>query len=86
MRQHIANKTFHVEILTPKQNSETLDDDLQKFADKYQKVMDAGYIACITDNPMGLLSFQATEVLPELGLPVKPEQLMIHLNTFHTCS
>jgi methylenetetrahydrofolate reductase (NADPH) len=84
MKSHIDQRVFHVEVLTPKQASETLDDDLQKFADKYTKVMEAGYMACITDNPMGNLSYQATEVLPELGLEVKPEQLMLHLNTFHT--
>ncbi len=84
MQQHIDNKTYHIEILTPKQNSEKLDDDLEKFAEKYTQVLASGNVACITDNPMGLLSFQATEVIPELGLPVEPEQLCIHLNTFHT--
>ena len=84
MKHHIDKRVFHVEVLTPKQASETLEDDLQKFADKYTKVMESGYMACITDNPMGNLSFQATEVLPELGLEVRPEQLMLHLNTFHT--
>ena len=84
MRQHIANKIYHIEILTPKQNSERLDEDLAKFAEKYEKVVSAGYVACITDNPMGLLSFQATDIIPELGLKALPEKLMIHLNTFHT--
>ena len=84
MKHHIANKAYHIEILTPKQNTETLDADLVKFAEKYRTVIDAGYVACITDNPMGLLSFQATDIIPELGLKVVPEQLMIHLNTFHT--
>lgn len=84
MKDHIARRIYHIEVLTPKQASETLDDDLQKFAEKYTKVLEAGYMACITDNPMGNLSFQATEVIPELGLPVPPEQVMIHLNTFHT--
>lgn len=84
MKHHIDKRVFHVEVLTPKQASETLDDDLQKFAEKYTKVIEGGFMACITDNPMGNLSFQATEVLPELGLEVKPEQLMLHLNTFHT--
>jgi len=46
--------------------------------------MDSGYCACITDNAMGLLSFQGTEMIEELNLPVIPEQVMIHLNTFHT--
>jgi methylenetetrahydrofolate reductase (NADPH) len=84
MKHHIDNRIYHVEIPTPKQNTEDLDGDLQKFAEKYEKVMEAGYVACITDNPMGHLSFQATEIIPELGLTMKPEQLMIHLNTFHT--
>ncbi len=84
MQHHIDSKTFHIEILTPKQNSDKLDADLERFADKYTKVIEAGYIACITDNPMGMLSFQATEVISELELPVEPEQLVIHLNTFHT--
>ena len=84
MQHHIDNKIYHIEILTPKQNSEKLEEDLEKFAEKYTAVVGVGYVACITDNPMGLLSFQATDIIPELGLPVKPEQLMIHLNTFHT--
>lgn len=84
MQHHIDNRIFHVEILTPKQDSEKLDTDLERFAKKYRRVMEEGYVACITDNPMGHLSFQATEVIPELELPVEPEQLVIHLNTFHT--
>jgi len=84
MREHIENGVFHVEILTPKQNADDLDAALERFATKYEKVLQAGYVACITDNPMGILSFQATEVISELELPVEPEQLLIHLNTFHT--
>ena len=84
MRDHFAHKICHIEILTPRQNSEKLDDDLAKFAGTYETVAEAGYVACITDNPMGLVSFQATDIIPELGLKVNPEQLMIHLNTFHT--
>lgn len=78
------HEVLHVEILTPKQNAKDLEGDLDKFAEKYTKVIEAGYVASITDNPMGLLSFQATEIIPELELPVDPKQLLIHLNTFHT--
>jgi methylenetetrahydrofolate reductase (NADPH) len=46
--------------------------------------LENGYCACITDNAMGNLSFQGTEMIDVLGLPVEPEQVMIHLNTFHT--
>ncbi|MCK7468647.1 MAG: hypothetical protein MZU91_11410 [Desulfosudis oleivorans] len=51
------------------------------FDDKYRKVVEAGWIVCITDNPMGLLSYGAMETIDLLGLPVRPEQLMVHLNT-----
>ena len=33
---------------------------------------------------MGLLSFQGTEVIEHLGLPVDPQRLCLHLNTFHS--
>jgi methylenetetrahydrofolate reductase (NADPH) len=84
VRYHIQNKIYHVEVLPPKQSTEKLQEDLATFAEKYRRVMDNGYCACITDNAMGLLSFQGTEVIEEMGLPVHPEQVMIHLNTFHT--
>ena len=84
MRGHADGSVYHIEILTPKQSSEALEDELAKFAAKYNTVIGAGYAASIPDNPMGHLSFQATEIIPELGLEVKPDQLMIHLNTFHT--
>lgn len=84
MQYHIQNKIYHVEILPPKQETEKLMDDLQLFTDKYNRVMESGYCACITDNAMGNLAFQGHEMIAELGLSVNPEQVMIHLNTFHT--
>jgi len=80
----IENKVYHVEVVTPKQNTEDLDGDLAKFTEKYSQVMAAGHVVCITDNPMGHVSFQATDIIPELGLPTNSGQLSIHLNTFHT--
>jgi methylenetetrahydrofolate reductase (NADPH) len=77
------DKTFHVELQTPKRSSEDVEKDLLVFEDKYKKVIEAGWIVCITDNPMGLLSYGAMETIDLLGLPVRPEQLMVHLNTFH---
>ncbi|MDR3123270.1 MAG: methylenetetrahydrofolate reductase [Treponema sp.] len=84
MREHIDKRMYHVEILPPKQNSEKLEDDLRAFAEKFNRVMDSGYCACITDNAMGLLSFQGHETIKHLGLHVLPEQVMLHLNTFHS--
>ncbi len=83
VERDIRQKIYHAEILTPKQNTADLEGDLEKFAQKFNQVMDAGFTACITDNPMGHLSFQATDIIPELGLKVRPDQLSIHLNTFH---
>lgn len=84
IEDHIKNKMYHVEILPPKQDSEKLEADLELFAQKYNRVMESGYCACITDNAMGNLAFQGSEIIEELGLKVNPDQVMIHLNTFHT--
>ncbi len=83
MLHHIHNKTYLVEVLPPKQDSENLEADLEKFTHRYVKVINGGYCVCITDNTMGHLSFQGTEIIEEFELPVLPEQVMIHLNTFH---
>jgi len=84
VQYHTDQKIFHVELQTPKRSSEDIEKDLRTFDEKYRKVVEAGWIVCITDNPMGLLSYGATETIDLLGLPVHPEQLMVHLNTFHT--
>lgn len=84
MQKLIDKKVYLLEILPPKQNSEKLETDLERFAEKYSKVVDGGYCACITDNAMGHLAFQGTELIEELELPVETDQVMIHLNTFHT--
>lgn len=84
MRHHIESKIYHVEILPPKQESEKLEEDLATFTEKFTRVMGSGYCACITDNAMGNLAFQGTEMIEELGLAPKDGLVMIHLNTFHT--
>ena len=84
MEQHAANEVCHVEILPPRQNTQKLLEDLERFDMKYRKILDAGYSICITDNAMGNLAFQGMELIEELNLPVKADQLMIHLNTFHS--
>jgi len=84
MREHIDNCVYHVEILPPKHDSDKLDADLQAFAEKYNRVMDSGYCAGVTDNTMGLLAFQGYELIEHLGLRVLPEQVILHLNTFHS--
>ncbi len=84
MQEHIKNKIYHVEILPTKQETEKLEADLALFASKFERVMESGYVACLTDNAMGNLAFQGHEMIAELGLEPRPGQVMIHLNTFHT--
>ena len=84
MKEHILRRMYHIEVLSPKQESTKLDEDLQRFESKYRRAVEAGHVVCIPDNPMGMLAFQGTELIAELGLPVNPEQVSIHLNTFHT--
>ncbi len=75
---------FHVEVLPPRQDVEDLEVRLDRFANRYRRVLEAGYCACITDNAMGNMSFQGTEIIEEYNLPVNSENVMIHLNTFHS--
>ena len=83
-RDHITNKVYHVEVLPPKQDSSKLLADLDLFKEKYLRVISSGYCVCVTDNAMGLMAFQGHEIIEEMNLPVHPNQVMIHLNTFHT--
>ncbi|MDD4081598.1 MAG: methylenetetrahydrofolate reductase [Eubacteriales bacterium] len=84
MKEQIRKKRYQVELGPPKHDTEKLEADLELFAQKYRRCLDSGYTVGITDNAMGLLAFQGAETIEELGLPVKPDQVMIHLNTFHT--
>ena len=83
-KNRIRPAGFHVELIPPKQDSQKLEEDLQLFASKFERVMASGFTASITDNAMGLLAFQGHECIEELGLRARPGQVLIHLNTFHT--
>lgn len=83
MTAFFEQRTYFNEVPTPRQDSDNLDRDLQRFESKYLATLDHDMVVCITDNPMGLLSFEAMETIEVTGVPVKPEQLVIHLNTFH---
>ena len=84
MTSSLERKAFHIEIMSPRQNAPDLEAGLAALAEKYRQIVDGGHIACFTDNPLGNLAFQGTELIRELGLPVPPGQVSIHLNTFHT--
>ena len=84
MNKIISNKKYLIELSSPKQDSKTLIEDMEKYRIKYNKIMDSGNCVCLTDNPMGHIAFQGTELIEVLQLPVEEDQVMIHLNTFHT--
>ena len=84
MREHIKNKVYHIEIVPTKHNVEDIEAGLNLFAEKYTRALNSGYCICLTDNAMGLMAFQGHELIPELELPVDPDHVMIHLNTYHT--
>jgi len=77
-------RTIEIELLSPKQSDEKLEESLEKFAVKWRRAIDAGYMVCVPDNPMGNLAFQCTELIEELALPCPPGRVSVHLNTFHT--
>lgn len=79
------NYPYIVELLSPKRTTEhKLEGFLDKFAERYQRVVDAGYGITIPDNPMGQPRLGALESIEMRGLPVNPEKLIMNLNTFHT--
>lgn len=76
-------RACHIEMIPPKHASKKLREDLDLFGEKFQRYMDHGFIASITDNAMANLAFQTTEVVEALQLKPAPDQVLIHLNTFH---
>ena len=76
--------TYHIEMTPPKHSSQKIDEELERFAERFERIQKSGFIASITDNAMGRLAFQTYEMIDELDLVPRPDQVLIHLNTFHT--
>jgi len=72
-----------MELVAPKQDAEDLDGDCARFADRYRLFLEHDKVICVTDNPMGRLSFMGPEIVQFLELPVRADNIMVHLNTFH---
>jgi methylenetetrahydrofolate reductase (NADPH) len=72
-----------VELVAPRQDTQYLENDFRKFNERYRLFLDNDMVICITDNPMGHLSFMGPEIIDTLELPVKTDNIMVHLNTFH---
>jgi methylenetetrahydrofolate reductase (NADPH) len=77
--------SYIVELLTPKRSpEERIHQNLNSFAEKYQRIIAAGCGISIPDNPMGQLRLGAVEAIKMRGLPVDPARAIMNLNTFHT--
>jgi methylenetetrahydrofolate reductase (NADPH) len=79
----LTDNPYLIELLTPSQASSDLDRALARFRERYLKILASGGVISIPDNPMGTLRFTALEILSHLELPVEPEQLLVHMNSFH---
>ena len=79
------NYPYLVELLSPKRSTDDKTEDLlNRFAERYQRIIDAGFGISIPDNPMGQLRFGALESIDIKGLSIDPKKVVINLNTFHT--
>src|SRR5271157_283795 len=77
--------TYLVEILTPKriESADTVDKS-RLFAERYYRIFDLGLGISVPDNPMGEPRFSLLEMVERAELPIKPEKVVMNLNTFHT--
>lgn len=79
------NYPYLVELLSPKRSAEDqIDGLLDRFAERYRRVVNAGCGISVPDNPMGVPRFGELESINLRGLSVDPEKTVMNLNTFHT--
>jgi 5,10-methylenetetrahydrofolate reductase len=85
---NLFNYPYIVELLSPKRSGESqaIEQHLDRFADRYQRIMDAGLGLSIPDNPMGQPRMGALESIARKGLQIDPNRTVVTLNTFHTKS
>ena len=81
------NYSYLVELLSPKRSADDeIEGFLDRFAERYRRIIDAGCGLSIPDNPMGQPRLGALESINLRDLSVDPEKVVMNLNTFHTKS
>ena len=76
---------YIVELLSPKRSTGyQIEALLDRFAERYRRINDAGYGVSIPDNPMGQPRLGALECFELRDLAVDSEKVVMNLNTFHT--
>lgn len=81
------NYSYMVELLSPKRSADDqMENFLDRFAERYRRILDVGCGLSIPDNPMGQPRLGALESIQLRGLSVDPAKVVMNLNTFHTKS
>ncbi len=76
---------YLIELLTPKRSSGDQSEGLlERYAERFGRIIDAGLGISIPDNPMGKPRMNALESIGIKSLSVDPEKIVMNLNTFHT--
>jgi len=77
---------YIVELLSPMRTTEggSVEQDLDRFADRYRRIITAGFGLSIPDNPMGKPRKGALESVGLKKLTLDPDKVVMNLNTFHT--
>jgi methylenetetrahydrofolate reductase (NADPH) len=82
---NMFNYPYIVELLSPKRSLEdqAVEQHLDRFADRYRSIIDAGLGLSVPDNPMGQPRMGALESMGLKNLPLDPDKVVMNLNTFH---
>jgi methylenetetrahydrofolate reductase (NADH) len=75
---------YLVELLSPKRSpADQVREHLDRFAQRYRRILAAGLGMSIPDNPMGQPRYGALETIDLCGLSIDAEKVVMNLNTFH---
>ena len=78
---------YIVELLSPKPSADDqIEGLLDRFAERFRRIIDTGCGVSIPDNPMGQPRLGALESIDLRDLSVDSEKVVMNLNTFHTKS
>ncbi len=78
------NYPYLIELLSPKRSTDDqIEPLLDRFAERYRRIIDAGCGVSIPDNPMGQPRLGALESFALRDISPDPDRVMMNLNTFH---
>jgi 5,10-methylenetetrahydrofolate reductase len=78
------NYPYIVELLSPKRSTDDqIEVLLDRFAERYRRIIDTGFGVSIPDNPMGQPRLGALESFDLRDLSLDSDKVVMNLNTFH---